>query len=369
MNIRMHIQTGWLAALLIGWSCLLAGCSDSAGDEPNRQVRTEDVLLQVAGLTRAYSDEEMESLKGTAIQLFLKSEDESANPSVTGPIGYGGTDGGDIVWNSTLYVKAGANYKVFGFMPAGITSGTDDTGDAPSVTVTENKATLSIKKMSTISKHDVCVIIGARGGLAENETVISGSFDYTAEYIEGKGYGLSLLADHIYSAVSFKFLLNSTATPDYSKLRKIKLKKVVLKNSLKSVDAAITLNLGNQTNTIGSVTYTPIEGSDPCEVMLFESSDGEELSTTANEDIHAVGYFANIDNNDASGISLESTYDVYDNNGKLIREDCQAVNKIGSVLSSVSRGTKMTLTVTVNPTYLYVLSNEDSGDITVTVGD
>ncbi len=367
MNIRMHIQTGWLAVLLIGWGCLLAGCSDSAYDDTDRQ---DGVPLQVAGLTRAYSAEELESLQGTAIQLFLKSKNESANPSVTGPIGYGGTDGNnDIVWNSTLYVKAGADYQVFGFMPAGITSGTDDTGDAPSVTVTENKATLSIRKMSTVSKHDVCVIIGAKGGLAENETVTPGNFDYTAEYIEGKGYGLSLLADHIYSAVSLKFLLSSTATPDYSKLRKIKLKKVVLKNSLKSVDAAITLNLGNPTNTIGSVTYTPNEGSDPCEVMLFGSSDGEELSTTANEAIHVVGYFTNIDNIDASGISLESTYDVYDNNDKLIREDCQAVNKIGSVLSGVSRGKRMTLTVTVNPTYLYVLSNEDSGDITVTVGD
>jgi len=268
------------------------------------------------------------------------------------------------VWNSTLYVKAGADYQVFGFMPAGITTATAD-ADAPSVTVSENKAILSIKQMSSVSKQDVCVIIGAKGGLLEDEAVTAGYFDYTAEYISGKGYGLSLLADHLYGAVSLKFNLSSTASPDYSNLRTIKLKKVLLRNTLNSSDAVITLNLGNQTNTISSIVYTPIESTDLCEVALFDSSDGETLSKAESEAIHAVGYFAA---DDVSGLSLESIYDVYDNNGKLIREDCHAVNKIGSVLSGVKRGTRKTLTVTVNPTYLYMLSDEDSGEITVTVG-
>ena len=64
-----------------------------------------------------------------------------------------------------------------------------------------------------------------------------------------------------------------------------------------------------------------------------------------------------------SNLSIESTYDIYDWKGKLIDENRTAVNNLASVLSnitSITRGKKVELTLTVVPTYLYVLSDTDA---------
>jgi hypothetical protein len=76
---------------------------------------------------------------------------------------------------------------------------------------------------------------------------------------------------------------------------------------------------------------------------------------------------------------LRSTYDVYDNNktvehpdGNLIRQGCQAENsfdltkKFGNELQ-VTRGHSYSYTITVQPTYLYMLSEPDMDNPTLII--
>ena len=71
------------------------------------------------------------------------------------------------------------------------------------------------------------------------------------------------------------------------------------------------------------------------------------------------------------------TYDVYviDNNkiGSRVREDCVAVNDLSVLtgLASLTRGKRTTINLTVEPTYLYQLSDDeiDNPGIKVSSGD
>ena len=221
MKIRAQIQTWLLTALLIGGGCLMAGCSDHADDEQNRQDEQKSVPFTIASLTRS-GDETTETAlstyDGLSIQLFLVPQDKG------------------LPWMTTIGVKESAKYKVFGFMPAGISA-----NEAYNVTISGNTATLNIPQMLTVSNKDVCVITGVKDHpLGNDEKVLPGVFDYTANSVSGHGYGVSLLAEHIYSAVEIWFKMKANVA--YNNLRTIKLKQVLLKNAqMAVVNATIPL--------------------------------------------------------------------------------------------------------------------------------
>jgi hypothetical protein len=71
--------------------------------------------------------------------------------------------------------------------------------------------------------------------------------------------------------------------------------------------------------------------------------------------------------------TLVCQYDVYDTNGNLIRENQTAENKINvnslfTTTISLQRGTRYILYLTVNPTYLYMMSEPDLDNPTIEVG-
>ena len=70
-------------------------------------------------------------------------------------------------------------------------------------------------------------------------------------------------------------------------------------------------------------------------------------------------------------LELTSTYDVYDRKGNLVRENSKATNTIPldifSGQSEFYRGSRYTITLTVNPTYLYVLSEDELDSPTLVV--
>ena len=372
MKIRAQIQTWLLTALLIGGGCLMAGCSDHADDEQNRQDEQKSVPFTIASLTRS-GDETTETAlstyDGLSIQLFLVPQDGTAGTeTLKGQAVYTGEG---LPWMTTIGVKESAKYKVFGFMPAGISA-----NDGYNVKISDDKttATLNIPQMLTVSNKDVCVITGVKDHpLVNDEKVLSGVFDYTANSVSGHGYGVSLLAEHIYSAVEIWFKMKANVA--YNDLRTIKLKQVLLKNAqMAVVNATIPLKIGSletpEPNPVGEITMTKVESNVVAETTLFSSDAGEELKTTDGSEIKVPGYFI-LGNNDTSELVIESVYDVYDKN-VLVREDCHAVNKINGLVSSLKRGEKKIIKITVNPTYLYVLTDDDSGNIgvaTTTTGD
>ena len=349
MKFDRYIHRALLPILLIGWGWLLAACSDHTDpteDQPEPQTGS---MLRIGSLTR--SDSSTDPFEGGAeVKLFLVPQGADAKePGVVKK----DDSSGDIIWNGNpLMVKPGADYSIFGFLPAAVTE------EASAVTVDEanSLATMTIHDLPAVTSQDLCVIIGVKEGrLSANESVTPGTFAYHAPENTAEDYYVSLLADHLYAGVTFKFYID----PTYDALRTIKLKKVEMKSTSKMMNVTIPLNMNNEgNNPIGTPTYTATETAQ-ADVTLYQSqqSQGETLTlATANTPLTFTAYFSP---GVQTGLSIVSTYDVYDKDGHLLSENRQAENSLAAPLAGVLRGQKGIITLTVNPTYLYILSNWD----------
>lgn len=368
MKIKRYIKLSLLIALLIGWGCLLTNCSDRTDIEVITPDEPTGEPLRVVSLTRNGTDEESETpdpLVNKNVKLFLAPANTDGEYSPSGEVTYKGKgqDSGDLTTGSTLLVKPGRDYRIFGWMPA--SAATDS-----KVEVNGNTATMTIEGLPLFAgpDADVCIITGVKSGaLAENEKVTAGQFDYHAPEDTEEGYRVSLLADHLYAALELKFLVHS----DYSKLRRIFLKKVTLKSTVKEkVTATISLKLNAVGNNpiVDAPAFSSPTGDNTAKLTIFESdkTEGDELKVAEADAITMSGFFA-AEADYISTLQIESEYDVYDLHGDdPIRTSCKAVNNLASVLSGISCGQKKVLKLTVQPTYLYVLSDNDA-DIVVSI--
>ena len=335
MNIYRNIYTSMLAALQIGWGCLFIGCTDSDTNEsPGEPLRVE-------GMTR--SGDETDVSDPVSVQLFL--DDGNTTPIPSDILTY------PTSTTTSLRVKPGADYHVFGFLP----SNANGTNGNSSVAVNSNTATLTIENLAPLSTDDVCVVIGVKGKLASNEKVVAGSFKYHAPENTEEGFGVSLLVDHLFAAMDFNLSVDAT----YDAIRTIKLKKVVMKSTgAQKVTAVITLTMNNNgTNPITNIEFTP-SGTAQDELILYKSEQGTALDVTT--PIEFTGFYGAGISSLGSTLSIESTYDIYDKDGNLIDKDRKAVNNLATVLSEITRGKKVKLNMKVIPTYLYVLSDSDA---------
>jgi len=163
--------------------------------------------------------------------------------------------------------------------------------------------------------------------------------------------------DHLYAAAQFRLEIDS----EYAALRTIKLKTMTLRTDYGSVIATITLTHNTTgVSPVSSVAYTASGSSDA--VVIFNSDAGEALKTTESLDINAC-FAPTLSNN----LTLVTTYDVYDSKDNLIRQNCKATNKLPNL--DATRGQKVQVNMTVNPTYLYVLSDPDLDNPTITIGN
>ena len=341
MKIYRNIYTILLAALQIGWGCLFIGCTDSDTNESPGQP------LRIVGMTR--SGDETDVSGSMSVQLFL--DDGKTTPIPSDAVTFAGTV-------SSLKVKPGADYQIFGFLPSNANALSDDTNGNSSVTVNSNTkiATLTIDSLAPFSTSDVCVVIGVKGKLAPNEKVVAGSFKYHAPENTEEGFGVSLLVDHLFAAMAFSYKVDAT----YDAIRTIKLKKVVMKStSAKKVKAEVTLQMNDGgTNPITNVVFTPSETAAQKEIVLYQSEEGTALNVTT--PIEFTGFYGAGISSLGSTLSIESTYDIYDKDGNLIDKDRKAVNNLATVLSEITRGKKVNVNIKVIPTYLYVLSDSDA---------
>lgn len=371
---------------LIGLTVLpgLTGCSD---DSDPVQPRT---TVQIVPCARPFAEEPLAATRSwTPPDGYKLYEDASVrihewqtnltNSSIT--VFFTKADGsqeqgnffyygGDSKWRTSVEMEASGVYYLYGFIPS-------DTGVTASVTAPEGSgfadgAVLTLSGLPTVTPNDICVVVGAKGGTSP-ETVTglaTGQFAYQAA---GNANYIFLLFDHLYSALNFKVKVDA----DYAKLRTIRLKRMTLKpyngttECKASTDVTVTLQ-ANDTGTspiTGTITYTPTAGADTSAQPLFEpaDTDGNELTTTEQ---NLRGCFT------PAGITkfvLTSKYDVYDKQENLIRQNCQAENTIDISkmedfgTTSITRGTMFNIHLTIQPTYLYVLSDPDLDNPTVTL--
>lgn len=286
-------------------------------------------------------------------------------------------------WRTSLEEIKTETYYLYGYIPHlpaikySITDNDPATGGANDKY--SEGAIMTLQNVPAVMSNDLCVAIGAKEG-TDKETVTGlrrGAFSFAAEptsNVAPKNF-VFLLFDHLYASMQIQMKVY----PDYAELRTIKLKSLKLSTMVDEATSkahnTITIKLqanDGSVSPIQTITYTPTgaeigaDGNDGIEFWKSETTAGQELTTTFQD---FTGYFM------PSGITtlvLTSKYDVYDRKGNLIRENCKATNTmevsdLWTGQSATRRGYRYTVKMTIKPTYLYVLSDPDLDNPTVTV--
>ena len=271
-------------------------------------------------------------------------------------------------WRTNIDNIEAKTYYLYGYVPhfGGISMSITDRGDA-NANYSEG-AIVTLNDVPAVMPSDLCVVIGAKAGTGKEtvEGLRRGDFAYKGS-ASAEGNYVFLLFDHLYAALRIRMRVHD----DYAALRTIKLKSLSLKTyagettSSQKTNIVVNLAATDGSNPIQSITYTP-SGGEITEPLEFWSSESEELTTDFKP---FVGHFM------PDGITtlvLTSVYDVYDTQRNLIRKDCKATNTM--VLSELLtdqattlRGRRYTINMTIKPTYLYMLSEPDLNNPTVTV--
>ena len=356
---------------------VLAACSDDSEQTvtpvdpvgPVEPVILESPLKPTA-ITRTLSaDDVTADATGefAPIQIFLMSgeSDDAITHKTEGLFIFDTSTG----WTSTIGLKDTYNC-VYGFSPSTSASGSISLPDGK--TSFKDGAVLTLEDLSPVTGDDVCIIVGLRPG--ETKEAVSTIPDRGVFYIEKKTNNyVSLLLDHLFARIDFKVKIG----PEYSTIRSIKIKKIELLTSVLLTGATVTLtpNASNTDPVSAIFTTTAIaEGADKTSGILYDyttdtdasHSEGWELTTSG---ITIPGFFAPSGSTPKVGDNLfiRWTYDIYNIKGTRVRvrEDCVAENRLPAF--TIARGEKTTVNLTVEPTYLYVLSDDDLDNPTVKI--
>jgi hypothetical protein len=286
--------------------------------------------------------------------IFM-AEEGNTPPAKMGQIKYQGITNGVDVWRSSVEVKQ-KQYYVYGFLPSEAATG--------GATVTaynddfKNGAVLTIKDLPAASSSDVCVITGVQdASSADAEINLQlGLFAYMGKP-KGQNY-VGVLIDHLFSEIDFRLKVD----PEYYDLRHIKLKKLTLKSiGRDKVTATVTI-VANETggNPITKLSWS--ESSGTSNAVLFENEAGTDITTEPSAFGEVRGFSSPAASN-SLGITCE--YDVYDTKGNLVRPNCKAENNLSFKVQTLKPGQKAVVTITIKPTYLYVLSEPDLDNPTI----
>lgn len=317
----------------------------------------------------------------TQIQGYMTSANDVQRdePYVPCLFSHSATEGETPVhtWTSRVALEDGV-YYFYGYMPkeeAGTSVSIAPYNDGGGADYAKG-AVLTFTNLNAVTAKDVNIIAGVKGyGKGEGNTTVPsdmserlGKFGYNPST---EGDKLYLLTEHLFSGIEFLIKVNSK----YDELRTIKLKSFKLKadkadddpNSklLKTVTATVTLIDGVTSPTV--VFSNPVYASDG---NAAEMSEGEgKLLTTEYQSFMAFMCPASgsvITTN--LNYVLETTYDVYDKKGNLVRGNQTARNAI-KLENALSAGTKREVKIEVTPTFLYVLSDADLDNPTFKVAN
>ena len=346
----MNINKKYIGILSVAATILLSACSS---DDSGAQNNTTDnipvgVKMQVKTFSSFFADPGPTAVpnptgftaytpdKRTTMGIYMLLPEATPEENKEKSITYSDR------WHAFFNVDAGKTYTVYGYMPK-----TEEMSS--SLTDVTGGATLTIEGIKPVTTDDVCIITGVKD---TNVGLKEGEFSwYTPVGVDT--YYINILMDHLYAAVMFSMKIDT----EYANLRTIKLKKMELSTNKESVKATISL----KHNTTGAspvtgVTYTPSGSSYTAEI--FSSEEGTALDKKTPLVINSC-FAPTLSNN----LTLVTTYDVYDSKDNLIRQGCTATNKLPNL--DATRGQRVQVNMTVNPTYLYVLSEPDLDNPTI----
>ena len=304
----------------------------------------------------------------TQIQGYMTSANDVQRdePYVPCLFSHSATEGETPVhtWTSRVALDDGT-YYFYGFMPR------EDVTSSVSIapyndgngTDYAKGAVLTFTDLDVITAKDINIIVGVQGYNDPLPTDMSGrlgKFDYNPT---NNCTNLYLLTEHLYAGLEFQIKVNSA----YSQLRTIRLKSLKLKadkaanseDPVKTVTATVTVQANATSPTVEFSSFK--RGTDGKPADMFEGE--RDLTTEYQSFLACMCPGSNLN------YVLETTYDVYDKDGNLVREDQTARNAI-KLENTIEAGTKRLVQIEVNPTYLYMLSEPDldSPTFRVTVG-
>ena len=314
------------------WSC----------SEDSEQLNSVGDPLQLSAVTRSSSVIIDAGEDHSPIQIFLMSGTEK-------------TEGNFVYneatqkWTSTIGVKEDENY-IFGFSPASAATGRISPLTS-GATNYSGGAVMTFSDLNAVGGDDLCMVVGVKEG---DGTPDFGTFKFQKQ---GNVNYVSLLLDHLYAAIEFKIKIGSK----YKELRDISLKKMELQSAKTVSKAVVTLTANTAgTNPVTNVSFTSTNESQSNTVYDY----GTDATTTTGLLLTAdgtsfVSYCAPITGVE-DNLKLVCTYDVYNKKGTKVRENCTAENSLAGLTGlTVARGTKSVITLTVEPTYLYQLSEDE----------
>lgn len=378
----MKRYKSWLFLLA---ALLLAACSEESGQtvtpvDPRPQPDTvktpvtQEVALNFVGATRAGEPYDAATAWDvhSPIQFFLMSGTTDENTITQRREGEFFYDPEASVpgWYSTIGIKDPYNC-IYGYSPA--TVGLCAISTADGSTSYRNGAVMKLTSLTAASGNDLCVIVGVRHGTTEaatEDTPDRGQFFFS---MASSNY-VSLLLDHLFACIDFNIRIGT----EYSKMRYIKIKKLELRSAYELKSVTVTLTPSATTPTVSYET-APLAANAPSTGTIYDftldadNPEGKELSV---DGTLFPGFFAPGDGV-AQKLSMVCTYDVYSIDikkniiGSRVREDCVAVNDLSGLtgLVSMTRGKRTTVNLTVEPTYLYQLSDDELDNPKIVVSE
>ncbi len=274
-------------------------------------------------------------------------------------------DGG--LWRSGVTVEPGYDYELYVYsriMP----SATD-----PEFSYENGSASLAFDGMSLLTTEDplVCVAANAKDlsetpaaneypELNEGEFFI-GTIPSTFE--AGNSYKAFLAMNHLYAKATLSFRI----APEYKNVRDIRIKAVEISTAHGTLTGTHTYTFSNDMLTLATQNST-LDGN-RISIDLFNRTssastlnlDQDSTYYTLTKNYKEFGYFQFLPVNPLDNIQLKVTYDVCDLKGNVTRADQEAVNSnlFSSIRTTAQRGYNYKVNVTVGPTYLYQLSDDD----------
>ena len=380
MNVIRHTTYNIGVLLCLTMALLLSACSSDSTSDVSPVDKTQDRVLSLsAGVQEFLQDHESSSAPGITraitypdatwsayspgvsekLLLFIaKQKEDPASSDILSRLLMFSSNSNDWQTNITI-VDAKSSYSIYGFLPVNNES-VSLSLVSPSTNY-KNGGQLTIAGLTPLTDTDPCVIVGVSDNQAAKNSDVTlqwGKFDF--KFKEGEGdvtdY-MSILLDHLFSQYSFKIKMDE----DYAKLRKIRITKMTVEpiddqgNALSSIDVTIPLVANsNNSNPLGTLTYSRHTGGTSAVKTLYESNSNPLELTSSVQDLASCQAAA-----DQRLFRITTSYQVLNRQGQLIRTEENVSNKINLSITSTTPGTKHTVTITVNPTYLYVLSDPD----------
>lgn len=275
---------------------------------------------------------------GFNAKLFVSYETTTGTPTAPGYT---------ISWNgsalSTSLALETGDYKFYGYAPQQNEASFNNT----------NK-TLTIRNIPGLSDKDMMVIKSCSTKVESTDI--------------GKNKTVSLQMDHLMAKITPYFYINS----EYNKLRDIHIKNVTFSlENRKTFQANVVYN-DNDMSYLTS--WQTNENLNEKTVELFtDNSDTKTFLTTSSTGAQSYGqcYIVPSQNGqDITNLKMTVTYDVYDKQQQLVRQDATATNKVvvkvgGTTKTQLEAGKNYLLNIQIIPTYLYVLSDNDESSLVI----